>query len=359
MSHLKMIFFVMAILCAIPAFAGKKAKVITESGKKWDVLFLKMSNDTIFLKARKPNGVLFSISGHKSKFQKVEFDEGGALDFSLHDFTPAESPNKPKDENASTQRDTVSLPTPSEQKSQKDTVSLSDQTPTETWTPSTSSFAPPLYQTAKPDTAAAKPVVKPVVKPVIADTVEKTRPIEKIAVKAPLDSGATLTIESKPTKALVRIDGIEVEGTTPLIAKHLTVGEHTVVAYNNSLQVSKVVYLGKGEKKRLRLTLEKIKTQQSAGIKTKSHGLGISISLLSIASLAGSAGTYYLYRRDHDKQLKSFEYLNNSTVRGPEVDRVLRENQTQHESSQTKLNFSQVLFGTGVVLLGAGIILYF
>ena len=103
MNHSRMTFILAVFLFSLPVFAGKKAKVVTESGKKWDVLFLKMSNDTIYLKARKSTGGFFSISGHKSKFQKVEFADGSLLDLSLSNFPPAEDSNKERQEaNAST-----------------------------------------------------------------------------------------------------------------------------------------------------------------------------------------------------------------------------------------------------------------
>jgi hypothetical protein len=79
------------------AFAEKKAKVITESGKKWNVLFLRMSNDTVYLKVRKPNGNLFSVSGHKSKFRRIEFLDGSTLDLDLSNFPAPETQLKSHD----------------------------------------------------------------------------------------------------------------------------------------------------------------------------------------------------------------------------------------------------------------------
>jgi hypothetical protein len=86
------VFFLIAL--AFPTFANRKAKVITESGKKRDVLFLKMASDTLYLKAFKPNGDMFSISGHKSKFREVKFSDGSLLDFSLSEFPPVENPRQ-------------------------------------------------------------------------------------------------------------------------------------------------------------------------------------------------------------------------------------------------------------------------
>jgi hypothetical protein len=351
MNHLKIAFLLLMVLFSLPVFASKKAKVVTESGKKWDVLFLKMSNDTIYLRARKPNGGLFSISGHKSKFQKIEFADGSLLDFSLSDFPPAEGSGKTGDPaGASAQHDTVFLATPSLQQDPKDSASRADQSTGEAWASSTSSFAPSLYQAAQ-DTATAALTA--------SDTAVQSRGNEKRETKAPLDSGAAVSVETKPPNAVVRIDGNQIEGTTPLVARHLTTGQHTIVAYNDSLQASRIVSLGKGELKRLHLTLEKSKAEQSAGVKKKSRGLALSLSALSVVSFAGSAGTYYLYRKDHRKQMKTYEYLNNSSVKGPGVVDLIAQNESQHEETQLKLTISEILFGTGALLLGAGIIFYF
>ena len=177
--------------------------------------------------------------------------------------------------------------------------------------------------------------------------------------KSAHDSEAVVSVETKPSKALVRIDGNQIEGTTPLIAKHLTIGRHTVVAYNDTLQTSKIVTLGKGELKRLSMTLEKSKTEKSVDSKKKGRGLAFSLGALSILSFAGSAGTYYLYGKDHGQQLQTFDYLNNSSVKGPGVEDFIAKNKAQHDDAQMKLNISQILLGTGALFLVAGIILYF
>ena len=147
MKYSKITFLLVLVLFSFPAFAGKKAKVITESGKKWDVLFIKMSKDTIFLKARKPNGAIFSISGHKSKFRKVEFADGSLLDFSLSDFPPGEGQDKAGENvSAAAQGDTVFLAPPPQNR--KDSGSPTNQSTTETPSPGATPFSPWASQSA-------------------------------------------------------------------------------------------------------------------------------------------------------------------------------------------------------------------
>jgi hypothetical protein len=88
----KEICLLLILFAVMGAYGEKKARVITESGKKWNVIFIKMSNDTIYLKVPKPNGAFFSISGHKSKFKKLEFSDGSTLDFALSNFPFVENP---------------------------------------------------------------------------------------------------------------------------------------------------------------------------------------------------------------------------------------------------------------------------
>jgi hypothetical protein len=351
MNHSKTTILLLLVILWAPVFAARKAKVVTESGKKWDVLFLRMSNDTIYLKARKPSGGLFSISGHKSKFQKVEFADGSLLDFSQSDFPPADDPNKLKEQAASAaQRDTVFLTAPSGQQIPEDSAVPTDQLAGEAWSPGTSSFAPSLYQPA-PDTAAAAHTAP--------DTAGKNRENERREATVSPDSGAAVSIETKPPSAMVRIDGNQIEGTTPLVAKHLAAGHHTIVVYNDSLQASKTVSLDKGETKRLHLTLERPASGKAPGVKKQGRGVALSLSALSVVSFAGSAGTYYLYKKNQRKQLPTYEYLNNSSVKGPRVEELIAQNETQHKDTQLKLNISQILFAAGTLLLGAGIVIYF
>ena len=217
------------------------------------------------------------------------------------------------------------------------------------WIPSTTSFAPPLYQPA-PSAAAA---------PFASDSVVPNGVKEQNEAQMHLDSEAIISIETKPSNARVRIDGKLMEEKTPCVASQLSSGKHTVTASIDSLQASKTVLLKKGELKRLNLTLEKPKTTRTARVKKKGRGIALSISALSVAFFAGSGVSYYLYRKDHRNQLKTFNYLNNSTVKGPDVEDKIAQNRDQHADTQMKLNISQVLFGTGALLLGTGIILSF
>jgi hypothetical protein len=145
----RIVVFILIAL-AVPSLAGRKAKVTTGSGKKWDVLFLKMSKDTVFLKAFKPNGDMFNISGHKSKFKKLEFGDGTSLDFSLSNFPPAEDLSSRGGAPAS--KDTLSLKPPSSRHSVSDTFQFSNQYGAED---SPGAAALPLKQPAVKETAGA------------------------------------------------------------------------------------------------------------------------------------------------------------------------------------------------------------
>jgi hypothetical protein len=182
-GKIAIVFFMIAL--AVPTFANRKAKVITESGKKWDVLFLNMSNDTIYLRAFKPNGDLFSIAGYKSKFKEIRFSDGSLLDFSLSNFPPVTKPDQSNE--GAVASGSYSLP-PSPQQTWQDTFPQTSQLNEEAsqWEKSLSSQSPSGAQPGSTDQKATAP-----------DTLTK-RQEKKISPDTPaIDSKATVPEETK------------------------------------------------------------------------------------------------------------------------------------------------------------------
>jgi hypothetical protein len=352
MKYKKTAYILLLVTLAFPVFANRKARVITESGKKWDVVFLRMSNDTIYLKARKPSGALFSISGHKSKFRKVEFTDGSLLDFSLSDFPSADNKNKSKESASNApSRDTVFLTPPNVQQYQKDSIFLANKAIGEQLSLGANAVSTQSTTQSKTDSTNDLQWV--------SDSNESKKSYEMTPEDFANDSEGMIFIETKPSNAAVKIDNKTVEGTTPLTAKHLATGEHIISASKEFLQASKTVTLTGGEMKREFLILEKPKSTQAAAGKRKGRGFAISLGVLSLASFAGSAGTYYLYNRDHPSEVKTFESLNNSLVKGSNAESLIAQNQSQHNKAQMELNISQILLGAGAVFLATGIVIYF
>jgi hypothetical protein len=352
MKYKKTACILLVIALAFPTLANKKARVVTESGKKWDVVFLRMSNDTIYLKARKPSGALFSISGHKSKFRKVEFTDGSSLDFSLSDFPSTESKNKLKESGSiASSRDTVFLTTANVQQYQKDSIFLANKAIGEQLPGGANAFSTQSTTQIKTDSTSELQWV--------SDSSEMKRSYEMTSEDFAGDSEAVISIETKPSNASVKIDNKTIEGTTPLTVKHVAAGEHIIVASKDLLQASKTVTLTNGEMKHELLVLEKSQSTQSAVGKKKGRRLAISLGVLSIASFAASAGTYYLYNRDHPSEVKTFESLNNSLVKGSTAESLIAKNQSQHDKAQMRLDISQILLGAGVAFFATGIVIYF
>jgi len=153
-GKIAIVFFMIAL--AVPTFANRKAKVTTESGKKWDVLFLNMSNDTIYLRAFKPNGDLFSIAGYKSKFREIKFSDGSLLDFSLSNFPPVK--NSDQSNEGAVASGSYAAP-PSPQQSWQDTFPQTSQLNEEAsqWEKGLSSQSPSGTQPGLADQKATAP----------------------------------------------------------------------------------------------------------------------------------------------------------------------------------------------------------
>ena len=296
----------------MPAFASTKAKVITASGKKWDVLFLKMSNDTVFLKVFKPKGKAFNISGHKSKFKKVEFSDGSALDLSLSNFTPSEEGSQPKKGSAKGgAQDTASSAQTSSKKYWDDSFKLSDSKEEESPYEIGPSYQPPTR-------------IKPAVgenQAAAADSSAREQKKEASPEKSAVALAAKVPVEPQPSSAAA--------------------------------------------------TLEKPQPSSAAATPKKSKGaavvvgkkgggrVGISLFGLSVTSFALSGIVYYFYHKDHGQEEETFASLNNRVIKGPNTLELISSNQDQHEGLQKKLTISQILLGLGAAFLVADVIFYF
>jgi hypothetical protein len=255
-----------------------------------------MSNDTVYLKARKPNGALFSISGHKSKFRKIEFTDGSLLDFSQSDFPSADNKNKLREGAfSSSSRDTVSLTTPSVQY-QKDSIFLANKATDEQLLGGMNAFPSQSTTQFKTDSAGDMSWVP--------DSSESKRSHEMTTEDVAGDTEGMISKETKPSNAMVKIE-------------------------------------------------------YKAANKKKGRRLALSLGVLSVVSFAGSVGTYYRYHRDHPNEVKTFEDLNNSMVKGSNAESLLSQNQSQHDKAQMNLTMSRILLGAGVAFLAAGIVIYF
>jgi hypothetical protein len=287
-NKIGMFFFFLLVFTAMVC-AEKKARVFTETGKKWDVVFLRMSNDTIYLKARKPNGAFFHISGHKSKFKKVEFADGSVLDFGLSNFPPVESPGKTRDigdwsGDSLSRSPGYSVP------------ALTNTSPAPAGSPATDSSraaasSPPTNE-PKPDTlASAGKTSDTLVAPISMENTGQTP-----GPKADSSTEAILFVETKPSKASIEIDGGPVDGVSPLTIRKLTIGKHRVRVFLDSLEASMTVSLVPWKIKQVKLYLTKKKTAAPMIVVTgrkKHHAVAFSLCVLSVAALAGSGISYY------------------------------------------------------------------
>jgi hypothetical protein len=101
------------MICSIIAWplisihGAEKATVITETGKKHSVFFLRMHGDTIYLKVPKEDRTFFSISGHKSRFKSVRFSDGTMLDLTLSNYP---SDNQSGEPSGAADADTAKAP---------------------------------------------------------------------------------------------------------------------------------------------------------------------------------------------------------------------------------------------------------
>jgi hypothetical protein len=329
----------------------KKARVITETGKKWNVFFLKMSHDTVYLKVYKPNGTPFHISGHKSKFRKVEFADGSLLDLSLSDFILSEKSQKNSSDISSPppSRDTVVLNGQSASPAKSDTTRSDNQFTTPDIGAMTGSWDLPADK--KNDTMGSSMAR--------LDSLAAERLREKKMERPLIDSGGLLTITTEPSKAAIEIDGRTIEGITPLIVNNVGKGEHRISARKDSLYASTNISLENGEVKQVALSLEKLQGNKPVAVIKKKRGWGIVLCVLSATAIAGGGALYYLYGKDHDKEMQYYQALDQASVKGDAAGDLIAKNKEKHESAQLKLLGSEILFGMGAACLTAGLIIVF
>ena len=356
-NKIGMFFFFLLVFTAMVC-AEKKARVTTESGKKWDVVFLRMSNDTIYLKARKPNGAVFHISGHKSKFKKVEFTDGSLLDFGLSNFPPVESPSKTRDIGEWSGDSLFRSPGYS-------VPVLINTSPAPAGSPATDSSkaaaqSPPAHE-PKPDTlTSAGKISDTLIAPIfVENTVQTAGP------KADSSTEAILFVETTPSKASIEIDARPVEGVSPLTIRHLKIGKHQLRVSLDSLEASMTVSLVPWKIKQVKLQLTKKMTAAKRTVapvvteRKKHHAVAFSLCALSVAALAGSGISYYFYLDDHNKAQDSKTELQQATVNGGPARALLETNKREHDKAQQRKMISQFLLGVGAACLGIGIVLYF
>ena len=344
------LFFFLVLFLAGAVFGDKKARVITESGKKWDVVFLRMSNDTIYLKARKPSGAFFSISGYKSKFKRVEFSDGSLLDFTVSNFPSAETQNKPRDIGDWSSSMDSSSRKPGSSGSSWEDIPIPEKNDSSASGPNAVYLA---FESKHDSAAATSPSQSNLnVQKMQENGLEKTRDARENGDTAK-ETG--LSIETKPSRALIEIDGKPIEGATPLVVRHLAAGKHTLRVHSGPLGNSMNVTLVPGKIGEVKLQLDK---EQSGSVKKK-HTVAFSLCMLSVAALAGSGASYYLFTDDRKKSEEAYESLQNASVLGTPSSNLLDVNKSKNGGAADKLKISQLLLGVAAAFLGVGIVLYF
>jgi hypothetical protein len=343
MSIVKGIFLLGIFFAVTPGFADQKARVLTETGKKWDVIFIRMHNDTIYLQVPKADGKKFNVSGHKSRFKSVDFYDGTALDFSLSEF-PVEHELKlnadigdwPGSSGVQQTHASSNVPaSPHEQSEaqkkiyQDDSAAMNmmfSDNPSLTW----------------PDTV----------------TLPKSSTL-KAGAKSDTATGS-LYVETKPGLAQLYLDGKFIEGTTPITIHGVAPGKHGVRTIKDSLSAFSLVTVAPKKTAKVSLKLKKEKEAHvAASAVKKSHGLAWSFCISSAALLIGSAASYYLALDDQTKAQDAKDLLSKSQVAGSVYNQNLSINKTKSDDAALKVKISDVLLGAGVLGLGLGVVFFF
>jgi len=320
--------------------AAQRAKVITDTGKKHSVIFLRMHNDTIYLKVPRGDGTSFSISGYKSRFKSVEFANGKHLDFSLHTYPPEYPSEEPS---ASSSQDTSSwMPLV---RTHADSVRID------------SSFRADSSALAY---LAEKMQSEPERKKEVAAIKESSagQPEDK---KNAVNESASLRIKTAPSHARIYLNDSLIEQKSPVLIGELRPGVCLVRATSGRLEASSVITLKPGQPEELMLKLiDPTRTDNEGKNLTKNHGGGgVGLTILSVALLAGGGTFYYLSTQDRKDAEKAKQYLEASTVPGPVYDQKVQQNKSLTNNAFRKLEIAAGLAGTGGVMLVLGIILSF
>jgi PEGA domain. len=348
--HIRNGLFIFILFIAVcSGFCEQKAKVLTVTGKKWDVLFIRMHNDTIYLQVPKVNGKTAMVSGHKEKFKKIEFTDGTMLDLSLSNY-PAEPEIK-------LNGDIGDFP---------GTTSSSSGSQTAAPAPSNGPNAA-LKSTFIEDSLALNAAAshgQPETRPdSLAGVKSSLDNISQTAVSEKSDSnGGTIVIETKPSFALITLDGKPLEIATPYTIKHLAPGRHGIRVTKDSLSAFTLVTVKKQKTINVNVRLKKeavVKTLSSTDVKKKGHALAWSLCMSSVVLLASSAASYYFAFEDQKRAQEAKDILDNSSVHGSVYEEQLEINTQKSNAARLETNFSEVLLGAGILDLGLGIVFFF
>ena len=344
MDFKKTLIIFILFMAAGAGFCEQKAKVLTATGKKWDVLFIRMHNDTVYLQVSKANGRPMSVSGHKTKFKKIELSDGTIIDLSLSNY-PAEHDIK-------LSGDIGDWPGPS--------TYLGEAPP-----PLSSELSVSKKTTFSQDSIALDALA--------ARTEKEPRPDSSAGIKFPSDdiaptfskektdsTGGAIIVNTKPSLASIILDGKPIEATTPYTISHLAPGKHGIKVIKDSLYAFTVVTVKEHKTANVTLHLKKPAIEKAAPAeKKKNHALAWSLCLSSVVILAGSAASYYFALDDQKKALDARDFLDKSLVPGPNYQENLEINKQKSDAARLETNISSILLGIGALDLGLGIVFFF
>jgi hypothetical protein len=346
--EIKKSLFLLIIFIAVGAgICEQKAKVMTVTGKKWDVVFIRMHNDTVYLQVPKANGKPMGVSGHKTKFKRIEFVDGTILDLSLSNY-PVEHEIKlggdigdwPGPNLGSLELQSAPSNSSSEPAGSKKSTFVEDSL-------ALNALASHAQKETRPDSSMGKKASAD--NSVPANSPEKSNP-----------TGGTIIISSKPSLASIILDGNPLESTTPCTVKNLTSGKHGVRVSKDSLNAFTIVTVKEHKTVNVSLHLTKeaaVKTSSPA--KKKNRTLAWSLCLSSVVLLAGGASSYFIALDDQKKALEARDFLEKSQVLGKSVDENLKLNEQKSDDARHKFIISDILLGVGALDLGLGVVFFF
>lgn len=319
--------------------AAQRAKVITDTGKKHSVIFLRMHSDTIYLKVPRGDGTSFSISGYKSRFKSVEFVNGKHLDFSLHNYPP----EYPTEDPSSSSQDSSSWMLLV--RTHADSVRIDSS-----FRADSSALA---YLAEKMQSEPERKKESP--------HKEESSVGQAEDKKNAASESASLRIKTAPSHARIYLNDSLIEQKSPVLIGELRPGVCLVRATSGRLEASSVLTLKPGQPEELMLKLiDPTRTENAGKNLAKNHGGGgVGLTILSVALLAGGGTFYYLSTQDSKNAEKAKQYLEASTVPGPVYDQKVQQNESLTNNACRKLEIAAGLAGTGGVMLVLGIILSF
>jgi hypothetical protein len=348
MDTKKSVFIFILFFAVCTGFCEQKAKVLTVTGKKWDVVFIRLHSDTIYLQVPKANGKNMGVSGHKTKFKKVEFSDGTMLDLSLSNYPPEHEikisgdigdwpgPNS----NFIESQSAISIPSPEPTVPKKSTF-IEDSL-------ALNALASHVQKETRPDSSMEKKA--------LADHAVLVNVREKSD-----STGGAISISSKPSSASIILDGKPLEAaTTPYTIKHLASGRHGIRVAKDSLYAFTIVTVKEYKTITINLRLKKEPVVNAPSpVKRKNHALAWSLCMSSVVLFAGSAASYYFALDDQKKALEAKNLLENSLVPGKNYEENLEINKQKSDAARLKISISEILLGVGAIDLGLGIVFFF